>query len=260
MTKLKYNSEVRVMVWVAMVLIISSFSSRERMHPASPASIRIVFVNKIGGKDLVLQDSTYINPSGESYRVTKFRYYVTDIFLGTTSHNHQRIPDSRYLIDASKPSSQIIQVQVPAGTYHSLGFLLGVDSLLNVSGAQTGALDPANDMFWTWNSGYVMAKMEGNSPASTRVNQKFEYHIGGFSGPNKVLQLIELPFGGTLEFSAGKTYTIYVDAEINSWWKSVHAFSISTDPVITTPGKLAREMSENYAHMFQIEKIITGSH
>ena len=53
---------------------------------------------------------------------------------------------------------------MPAGNYNSLSFLLGVDSMHNVSGAQTGALDPANDMFWTWNSGYVMAKMEGASP------------------------------------------------------------------------------------------------
>ena len=37
---------------------------------------------------------------------------------------------------------------------------LGVDSLRNVTGVQTGALDPAMDMYWTWNTGYVMAKLE----------------------------------------------------------------------------------------------------
>jgi hypothetical protein len=45
-------------------------------------------------------------------------------------------------------------------------FLLGVDSARNVSGIQTGALDPARGMFWTWNSGYVMAKIEGSSPSA----------------------------------------------------------------------------------------------
>jgi hypothetical protein len=35
----------------------------------------------------------------------------------------------------------------------AIKFLLGVDSLKNVSGIQTGALDPAKGMFWTWNTG-----------------------------------------------------------------------------------------------------------
>ncbi len=69
-------------------------------------------------------------------------------------------------------------------------FLLGVDSLHNVSGAQTDALDPAKDMFWTWNTGYVMAKLEGNSPSSALVNNKYEFHVGGFSGKYNVLKKI----------------------------------------------------------------------
>ena len=60
---------------------------------------------------------------------------------------------------------RLLNLYLPEGDYTELQFLLGVDSLHNVSGAQTDDLDPAKDMFWTWNSGYVMAKMEGNSPA-----------------------------------------------------------------------------------------------
>lgn len=78
--------------------------------------------------------------------------------------------------------------------YDSITFLIGVDSLHNVSGAQTGALDPVNDMFWTWNSGYVMAKLEGNSSSSPQMNQKFEYHIGGYSGKHNVVKKLSFRF------------------------------------------------------------------
>ena len=156
-----------------------------------------------------------------------------------------------------KQQSQVINVSIPAGDYTSLQFLLGVDSLHNVSGAQTDDLDPANDMFWTWNTGYVMAKMEGNSPESKLVNNKFEFHIGGFSGPYNVLKPVQLDFPEKiLHLVAGKTYEININADINAWWQHPHDIKISEHAIITSPGKLAKDISDNYANMFHIEKII----
>ena len=119
--------------------------------------------------------------------------------------------NSFHLIDESVPESQSFSLSVPEGNYSSLNFLLGVDSLHNVSGAQTGELDPAKDMFWTWNSGYVMAKLEGNSPSSALVNHKYEFHIGGFSGKYNVLKNIELHFpeNKTINFAAGQNIEIH---------------------------------------------------
>jgi hypothetical protein len=69
---------------------------------------------------------------------------------------------------------------------------LGVDSIRNVSGIQTGALDPLKGMFWTWNSGYVMAKLEGSSESSNSAGNRFTYHIGGFRPGMNVLKTIDL--------------------------------------------------------------------
>ena len=104
--------------------------------------------------------------------------------------------------------------------------------------------------------GYVMAKMEGNSPNSKLVNNKFEFHIGGFSGPYNVLKQVQLNFPGkTLHFVAGKTYEIIINADINAWWQHPHDIKISEHAIITSPGKFAREISDNYVNMFHIEKI-----
>ena len=168
-----------------------------------------------------------------------------------------KVKNSYHLIDENKKQSQVINLTVPGGNYTHLQFLLGVDSLHNVSGAQSDDLDPAKDMFWTWNSGYVMAKMEGYSPASKLVNNKFEYHIGGFSGPYNVLKEEHLSFPNkSFHFDEGKNYTIIIDADINTWWRSVHNIKIAEHANITSPGENAKLMSDNYASMFQIEKII----
>ena len=107
--------------------------------------------------------------------------------------------------------------------------------------------------------GYVMAKMEGYSSSSKQVNNKFEFHIGGFSGAFNVLQPVLLDFpGGTHHFIAGKNYEMTINADINNWWQHPHDIKISEHPVITSPGKFARDISENYAKMFRIEKITPG--
>jgi len=57
-------------------------------------------------------------------------------------------------------------------------------------------------MFWTWNSGYIMAKLEGTSPVSSQPNNKFEYHIGGFREPVNVVSKVRVafPLGQAIDF------------------------------------------------------------
>ena len=246
------------------VLLISlflcfSFSSHEKKLDAGSASstVKIVFKNKVQGSAIVLIDSLYTNPFNEKYSITKLRYYVTNICLYGTINNFIE-KNSYHLIDESKEESQSLTITLPAGGYSSLHFLLGVDSLHNVSGAQTDDLDPTKDMFWTWNSGYVMAKMEGNSPASTLVNNKYEFHIGGYAGPSNVVKKIQLNLNDKIpvEFAEGKTTEIIINADINTWWQNPNDIRIAEHAIITSPGKNALAISDNYAKMFSIEKII----
>ena len=248
--------------WVLWVFLLatffSSFQQKKIENQNSLSAIKLTFANNVNGRKIIFNDSTYTNSFGENFTITKLRYYVTSISLPGGSQNVKE-KNSYHLIDESKAESQVIKFLIPEGDYGAIQFLLGVDSLHNVSGAQTDALDPANDMFWTWNTGYVMAKMEGHSSSSKQVNNKFEFHIGGFSGPFSVLQWVLLDFPGeTHHFVAGKNYEITINADINNWWQHPHDIKISEHAIITSPGKFAKEISENYAKMFRIEKITSG--
>jgi hypothetical protein len=251
--------DVRRSYWVLMLLFLFAFSSSPRQKKAGNqnevTTVKLTFVNTVKGSKIVFNDSTYTNSFGEKYLITKLKYYVTNVSV-QDGHHSIKEKNSYHLIDESITGSQVINFLIPGGDYTSLQFLLGVDSLHNVSGAQTDDLDPAKDMFWTWNTGYVMAKMEGNSPNSNVVNNKFEFHIGGFSGPYSVLKQVQLNFQGKIfHFVAGKTYEITISADVNTWWQHPHDIKISEHPVITSPGILAKEISDNYAGMFRIEKI-----
>lgn len=255
---MKRNSKINFFVLIVSFCFFNSFKQQKIIHKSGLANIKITFINTIKGNKIVFRDSTYTNPFNEKYIITKLKYYVTNLSVqkGIVSVKED---NSYHLIDESIPESQTINFSIPDGDYDAVQFLLGVDSLHNVSGAQTGDLDPTKDMFWTWNTGYVMAKMEGNSPSSKEINNKFEFHIGGFAGIYNVLKQEHLSFpeNKSIHFSEGRTYEIIINADVNTWWQHPHDIKISEHAVITTPGKNALAISDNYANMFRIEKIIS---
>jgi len=223
---------------------------------AATGMVKITFVNKVKDQKLALNEVAYTNPWQETYTVRKFKYYITRVAVEKNG-DWKTEKKMYHLIDESKPESLSFSFPVPVGNYSSVRFVLGVDSLENVSGAQTGALDPLNDMFWTWNTGYVAAKLEAASPQSKLSRQKVEYHIGGFKGVDNVSKHIDLFFkdAGSLIVKKGSSSEIIINADIDKWW-GPNKLSIAETPACNVPGRLALSIAANYATMFSISKII----
>ena len=60
------------------------------------------------------------------------------------------------------------------------------------------------------------------------------------------------------DLKAINNLTIFIKAEVNDWWNSVHEMKIADHAAINSPCALALQMSDNYAKMFHIEKIIVN--
>ncbi len=209
--------------------------------------VSLSFVNLVGNDTLKL-DSNYNNPFGENFKVEKCLYYISNIKMDDSNPT----AETYFLVDHANPQTKICTFNSLQKTVAKISFLLGVDSIKNVSGAQTGALDPARSMFWTWNSGYIMAKLEGKSNISTQVNNKFEYHIGGFSGANNVLRRVTLSLPSATLLSKDSTTEIVIAADIQKWFNGVSNLRITNNEVCTTPSALAAKYADNYATMFRI--------
>ena len=129
-----------------------------------------------------------------------------------------------------------------------------MDSADNVSGAQAGALDPVNGMFWTWTTGYVMAKLEGTSPFVTgSATNEFSYHVGGFKEPYSAIKTITLPV--SVFMKKDTSITISIDADINTWFSHASPLKLSETPACHAPGELARKIADNYEGMFYITAV-----
>lgn len=217
---------------------------------AQNTTVSFHFLHVAGNAELYL-DSSYINNQGEKFSVSQFKYYVSHISLkDTVTGQSQSYPNDYFLIREDNPSSKNISLATHLKQLHTIDFFIGVDSLKNVSGVQTGSLDPLNGMFWTWNTGYVFAKLEGVSPVAKTPGKKFSYHVGGYKQNENALRKISLHTNAHLSNS---NFSISIKADILKWFDGVHTVKISEKPDCHEPGTLAMQLADNFSKMFSVE-------
>lgn len=153
-------------------------------------------------------------------------------------------------MDAAAP--RVIQLRVAEGAYHALHFTLGVDSILNCSGAQDGALDPLNGMFWTWNTGYIFFKLEGYSTSSTADLKRIEHHIGGYQGPYKAQRTVSLKLEKPLIVKENVSQQVILQLNLDKYWQAVRPVKIAEHSLVMSPGSLASSAADNFSSMFSI--------
>lgn len=235
-----------VVVLLVMTLVLVSFKSIKRKR----GTVQITFTHSIEGGSLILDSAFYTNGLGQEFSVSKFRYYIGNIELNNSSGKNFKSSEY-YLIDEETVLSKLINLkEIPIGAYDELSFIIGVDSIHNCNGAQSGALDPLNAMFWSWNTGYIYLKFEGNSKACSTPQNFFEYHIGGYQYPNNSARTVSIPLK-PLIISKDKTAKIDLKVDLGEVLKNPNPIDFAKTPVVTGT-KNAQLVADNYSRMFSL--------
>lgn len=234
--------------------------------PVASGNLRLVFDNVVGTSDLKLGTGTYQNAVGESFSITKFNYFVSNIRLRKDDGSEYVVPqDSSYfLIQEDQPTSQTITLNnIPVGKYTGLTYLAGVDSLRSMAdlSRRTGVLDPGlnNGMYWDWNSGYIFLKLEGTSSvAPAAQNNTFFYHIGGFGRSNvKInnLRTITLSFKNDVaSVQTDATPTVQLATDALKIFNGPTPLSIAQySSVMFDP--YSTNVADNYVQMFSYNRL-----
>jgi hypothetical protein len=224
------------------------------------APLTIEFDNIVGGQNLQLNTGTYTNASGEDFKVTTLKYYVSNIKLTKTDGSVYTVPqDSSYFL-IQEGGNDEAAINLPEGDYKTLTFTLGVDSLRSTKdlSQRTGALDPTtSDMYWSWNSGYIFFKMEGTSSFAPASGQnKYYYHIGGFGGYSSVTInniktiTLDLTTGGIAKVRSGRTPNLHLMADISKMFTGTTNVSIAANSMVMF-SNYSVNIANNYASMFR---------
>jgi hypothetical protein len=121
------------------------------------------FEHTFGNESFSL-DKRFVTLNQDTVDFTRFEYYISNIQLILQDGSIWREQESYHLVRVDQAVGNRFTIQidsVPARQIAELRFAVGVDSVRNSSGAQVGALDPLNGMFWTWRTGYIFFKSEG---------------------------------------------------------------------------------------------------
>jgi hypothetical protein len=200
-------------------------------------------------------NTEYIHPmNGDTMTFTKYKYYISNFKLKKSDGTWWIHPESYFLVDLSNDLSTTLDLgSVPSGEYTELSYTIGVDSLRNVSGAQSGALSTTNNMFWSWNTGYIMIKAEGLSPQSTTGN--FSFHLGGFSGQYSVVDTKTVSFSSnTLTVSGDKTSEIHFNVNTAMTW--CNSGSCAGTNSVMMPGAMAYQKAGDFNNGFIFDYIV----
>ena len=121
----------------------------------------------------------------DSIKISKCAIYLTNFKFYNQTQLVFVDTNQAHLIDLLDPNP--IQFNIPKNqVYNRVEFNIGVDSSTSVAGILTGDLDPRMGMYWAWQSGYINFKLEG--VLNTKVQQPFQYHIGGYAGKLNAIQ------------------------------------------------------------------------
>jgi hypothetical protein len=257
---------------ISALLFLSSCSkdSTPAWQPGDKGELEVEFDNVVGSSDLILNTGSYTNAAGESFKITKFDYYISNVVLYNEDGSTYTLPkDSSYfLVKESVASSTLLTLHdIPAGNYKGISFIVGVDSLKCTAplAERTGVLDPAGagaGMYWTWNSGYIFLKMEGTSSASTDPTGVFMYHIGGFGGYSSPtinnIKKITLMASGSSRAEVRKNKPsaphIHIMADAARVMNGSTNVSIAANSAVMF-APYSVNIANNYANMFSIDHI-----
>lgn len=245
----------------------SWFKSNDDDQPApveekTSGKLNFEFENVVGNQTLAF-DQTYNTLAGDQFKVSKFNYFITNIKLTKTDGTVWAEPESYHLVKHEQSASRNFELKdIPNGDYTKLTFTIGVDSARNISGAQTGALDPLNDMFWGWSSGYIFLKLEGTSPQSS--NGSVIFHIGGFRSPNNTIRTVSpaLPSATpTIHIDGDHTPEIHMQANVQKMFDGPNVIrfaQLNNTGHSSDPNSV--KIANNYAAgMFSIAHIHPGN-
>lgn len=248
---LTFYQRISLLILVLLLMLNHKIGYSQKVQSNS---IEISFFHYVGNQFLKLDSVIYKNALNQDFAVTKFKYYIANIALSRKEGKPVKY-NNYFLIDEEKPGSKkVVLENIPDGEYVSVNFTIGVDSIYNCSGAQSGALDPINGMFWTWNTGYIFMKLEGSSEFSSAPNALLEYHIGGFKEPHYCIRTISLPLSKSILIPNNDNETIRIKTDILEILKNPNSIDFSTLSSITDFNN-ATTIADNYSDMFSIFEI-----
>ena len=206
--------------------------------------IEVNFTATYNGALLVLPKEPKDAADFNLLEITKVRFYISQVQLFKEGKCVFKAPSPGHLIDLSDSSkSKISLISKKDIAYDGIQFMIGIDSATTMKGIEKGDLDPSNEMYWSWQSGYINFKLEGYSPfcVKERPKHEFHYHIGGYHYYENTCNEVRL--------NIASSNFIHIDLHLEQVLQDALLREVAH---VQLPGTKAASIATSFAHCFFI--------
>jgi hypothetical protein len=217
-------------------------------------SVSIAFKNTVDGLPIEKDKLLYSNLAGNKYSVSLLKYYITNTVLVNEDGTEYKLNNYDLIDEFDKANFSTIEAgNIPGGHYTKLKFYVGLDKIRNHEGAQDGDLDPLYNMIWTWNTGYIFLKHEGQLITPTNDTVVMQYHIA----TDEALRKIELPIHLTV---TGNPIQLNIQFDLNKIYNAP-VVDINVQPIMHSTGAsdkaILNAVADNYTDAFTFVNTVT---
>lgn len=227
----------------------------EEPTPLNP-KVNLIFTHKVGDQEIT-QGQFYTRTSGESFSFDMLKYFLSEAALVNdagdtlyfTGHN---LMDA-FNTNRKKASGTVKIDDAQMSSFNQLIFGIGVSPAYNTSGDQSGDLDPGFGMIWTWSTGYIFMKHEGQFIDSTGATQPLLYHLG----TSRAYQRYSVPIN--VQLKKDKTYNVNIDFDFAQVYNNPNLITFTDNNVIQSSGSQdipwINSLTQNLRNAFEVTSI-----
>ena len=231
----------------------SNSATTPEPQPDPYGKVAVSFANEVDGQPLQMGSTLYSNANGNQYNVSLLKYYVTNFTLVKNDGTETNFKTYKLIDGSDTTSGKFTLDSVANGTYTSVRFYLGVDSTRNHTGAQDGDLDPIHGMIWSWSTGYIFFKHEGQYKNSSGTMKPLLFHLG----TDAALTSITVPV--TPFEVRGNSRSLFLKFNLNSLYTSPVNMDFNVDnnhqSTASTDRRWIEQMQGNLADAFLFDKV-----
>lgn len=207
--------------------LLSSCHKEEKKY----GHIALVFDHKVDGESINWDEMCYLNEAGNPYEINEIMYFISRVKLhqnGSVTELNPNLPF--HYVNPDIPYSLIWEneADIPVGTYDSITFTFGLESVDNISNRFVN--QPESNMAWpeVLGGGYHYMMMNGFYLDSLGVRCTNNFHLGIgqiYDDSHQIIGFIDNSFkvnpaGEDFVISENKLTTATITMNIESWFKT----------------------------------------
>ncbi|MEY2629482.1 MAG: hypothetical protein RLZZ469_377 [Bacteroidota bacterium] len=249
-----------ILAALAIAFTFTACSNDDDNTPTGEGSLKLEFDNVYKSADLAF-NTAYTNTNGETVKVSKAKYIVSNIVLTKADGTTYTVPksESYFIIDEATAASTLLTLpNIPAANYTKVSFGIGVDQEQFLLGADGQGNFLANaqaaGMMWSWSAGYKFIAFEGTfTSAAVTTDTTFMLHTGKTGTDyNYATVTLDLPENALVRTNI--TPQVHIMADLAQLIDGTNKINFADGAMVMGGAKLAL-VTANIANVFEVHHV-----